>query len=467
MSLSAAIHTAPRVGSGLTISDLFAGFGGSVTGAAEAGFEPRLLVNHNALAVRVLSTNFPNATTACADISRTAPSRFRATDVLWASPSCTRHSLAAGALRKRQAKREADLFTQTDMAPDDLDGGEASRALMLDVPRWAEHFRYRCICVENVVDVVRSWELYPAWRMMMEALGYNVRELSLSSRIVGSPQDRDRLFIVCWLKGHPAPDLDIRPLAPCARCAADVQSVQVFKESSIRQARRTGRPVVGKYRHGYNYHCPSCAQIVEPYYVGVGSVLDLSAPAPVLGEERHVTSSTSDTIRLRLRKAFADFGVGPMFLTNNCTTHAGRARPLNDTGFTLTTSNTHGIAIPDASAVARLADRSTRPLAGSCLSSVADFERLGAGGARPATQDAPWTTYRDGAGLSLDQVRYRSLTIAERAAMMSFRPDYQLLGTPEEQHKGIGNAVDPRMARLLLSRVAATFEAGARTAVAA
>lgn len=79
----------------LTLTDLFAGAGGSSTGAVQSGrVEVRMAANHWQRAVEVHNANHPDADHICADISQYDPRRVRKTDLLWASPEC----FAAGTL---------------------------------------------------------------------------------------------------------------------------------------------------------------------------------------------------------------------------------------------------------------------------------------------------------------------------------------------------------------------------------
>ena len=143
-----------------TVTDLFCGAGGSSLGAAAAGMELQLAMNHWQTAVDVHQAHFPTAAHDCADISQADPRRYQRTDILLASPECTNHSQARGVSRRAQQPSLWD-------APDPT--AERSRATMWDVPRFAEQMRYDAIIVENVVEAT-SWVLWGAWRMAMDAL---------------------------------------------------------------------------------------------------------------------------------------------------------------------------------------------------------------------------------------------------------------------------------------------------------
>ncbi|MGC5258394.1 DNA cytosine methyltransferase [Gordonia sp. DT218] len=152
-------------GYGLTMADLFAGLGGSSTGAIQRpGIKLVVAANHWQLAIDSHSANHPDAEHVCADISQYEPRLFPHTDLLWASPSCTKHSVAQG---KKRADKQPDLFGET--LPDEA--AERSRATMWDVVRFAEYHAYEAVIVENVVEVT-SWPPYRAWLAAMDSLGY-------------------------------------------------------------------------------------------------------------------------------------------------------------------------------------------------------------------------------------------------------------------------------------------------------
>ena len=94
-----------------TLTDLFCGAGGSSTGAEMVpGIEVVMAANHWALAIETHQANHPNTAHDCADLSQVDPRRYPTTDILWASPSCTNHSIAKGISRQRQDEaRRRDL----------------------------------------------------------------------------------------------------------------------------------------------------------------------------------------------------------------------------------------------------------------------------------------------------------------------------------------------------------------------
>ncbi|HEY9366902.1 DNA cytosine methyltransferase, partial [Streptomyces sp.] len=263
----------------LTITDLFCGAGGSSSGAIQVpGVRVRIAANHWKLAVETHNTNHPDADHAAVDLHEENPRYFPRTDILWASPECTKWSQAGGA--KSKPAIEEGLFED----PLSDDAATRSRLLMFDVLRFAEHHKYRAIVVENVVDIATqpkyrlAWQV---WREQLSALGYRFKVVSLNSmhaQAAGrpAPQSRDRLYVVAWRLGERAPDLARfqRPKAWCPRCEIVVESEQAWKP---------GR-TVGRYRQQYVYVHGACGQIVEPEVLPAAAAIDWSLPGERIGD---------------------------------------------------------------------------------------------------------------------------------------------------------------------------------------
>jgi DNA (cytosine-5)-methyltransferase 1 len=245
----------------ITITDLFCGAGGSSSGAIQVpGVQIRMAANHWKLAVETHQTNHPEADHDIADISQTDPRRYPATDILWASPSCTNHSQAKG---QRRADQQPDLFGFT-LANE---AAERSRSTMWDVCRFVEAMKlrgrpYKAFVVENVVDV-RQWMFFDAWVMALRGAGYCLHFVYLNSMFAQAagapaPQSRDRWYAVGHLAGNRCPDLNrwTSPQAWCPQCGRSVRAVQAWK--------RHDAPW-GRYRQQYVYRCPTTRCHVEIY----------------------------------------------------------------------------------------------------------------------------------------------------------------------------------------------------------
>lgn len=293
----------------LTITDLFAGFGGASSGAVQVpGTELVMAANHWQLAVDVHNDNHPDADHACVDLHLEDPSYFPKSDVLWASPECTQWSQANG--KKLDLAPLLGGWSLFDDLDDDLkcdeDAATRSRLLMFDVLRFIEHHRYRYGIVENVVDIARNpkyraaWE---AWQRGLLNLGYQFQVISLNSmhaQALGlpAPQSRDRLYVGFWRNDQKAPDFSafMRPRAYCPRCDTVVESFQAWKP---------GR-TVGKYRQQYVYLCstPACGTTVEPGWLPAAAAIDWTIKGHRIGDR---TKPLADKTRRRIAAGIARY----------------------------------------------------------------------------------------------------------------------------------------------------------------
>lgn len=435
----------------LTVTDQFCGAGGSSLGAVAAGAELRLALNHWQLAIETHNSNFPGAAHDCTDISACDPRRYPATDILITSPECTNHSLAKG---KRKPMQQG-LFGD---GPDPAE--ERSRATMWDVCRFAEVHRYNAILVENVVDA-RRWVNWTAWLLAMRQLGYEYKPVFLNSMFAHpAPQSRDRMYVVFWRKGNRAPNLDIRPTAWCDRCGGDVEAVQAWSH---------GRHW-GKYKQQYVYCCPVCAGVVQPYYYCAATAIDWSLPCPRIGDRaRPLQARTVERIRAGLER----FGRQPFstdtafvgseraaLLTSPLRTQTGRqamalvvpyysqgnASEVSEPLPTVTTVDRHALVVPPF-----VLGYYTRPSGQQAAVSGVD-EPLPTQSTQPRhylvqPAEAP----------AVEECGFRMLQPHEIQAAMAFPAGYKVLGNKREQVRQLGNAVTPPAMRILMQRVAETF----------
>jgi len=167
--------------------DLFAGLGGSSTGATKAGVEIVWAANHWQEAVDAHALNHPNTVHACQDLHQANfASVLELTprlDLLLASPCCQGHSKARG---------KANGNPQHD----------ASRSTAWAVTAAAEVLNPEQIIVENVPEFLQ-WLLFPAWEHAMQKLGYSLASHLVDCADLGVPQNRKRMFIVCTKSKNP------------------------------------------------------------------------------------------------------------------------------------------------------------------------------------------------------------------------------------------------------------------------
>ncbi len=240
---------------GITATDMFCGAGGMTTGATLAGVDVQLAINHWPRAIETHNTNYPRTTHVLTDLHKANPRRFRRTQALLAAPECTNHSIAKGHKRKEQGQLELWETEEPELA---AEAEERSRCTMWTPLDWAECHDYQIILLENVVDAY-LWRPFQAWLQAWKSLDYEFELVYFNSMHAHpTPQSRDRMYFVGWKHGIRRPNLKITPLAYCATCERDVESVQSWKNPNRRY---------GKYRQQYVYRCPRCASEVTPYYV--------------------------------------------------------------------------------------------------------------------------------------------------------------------------------------------------------
>ncbi|ORI13465.1 DNA cytosine methyltransferase [Rhodococcus sp. 1168] len=446
----------------ITLTDMFCGAGGSSTGAIQVpGVEVKLAMNHWALAIETHNTNHPTADHALADISAADPRFYPGSDILWASPECTNHSVARG--KKRNVDATPDLFDE--VLPDEA--ADRSRATMWDVPRFAERHRYKAIITENVVDAAK-WIQFPAWLYAMELLGYDKKIVYLNSmhaQAAGlpAPQSRDRMYVVFWLKGNRAPDIEkwTRPKAYCPTCDETVNAMQVFKKQTE----------WGRYRAQFLYRCPrvKCRNsVVEPGWLPAASAIDWSIEGARIGDRpKPLAPKTLARIQAGLDK-FS----GEPFLSQ----FRERMRNIDPFVDPLTTivadGANHGLVHPssftlEATAVMRGQSKNhpvDQPISTVLVGGIHHaFVTTLRGTNAPKSVAEPLDTFAanglhhglaDATSIDITDCMFRMLEPHEIARGMAFTEGYKILGNKREQVKQAGNAVTPPAARDLISAVA-------------
>lgn len=461
----------------LTLTDMFCGAGGSSTGALEVpGVEVRTAMNHWDRAIETHNTNHPDATHVHADISQVDPRYVRRSDILWASPECTNHSVARG---RRRATNQPDLFGET-IADE---ATERSRATMWDVPRFAEHHDYRIIITENVVDAAK-WVMWDAWLHAMDSLGYHhhvayMNSMHAQSWGLPAPQSRDRMYVVFWKKGNPSPDFDaLRPWADCDTCGT-VQAVQSWK--------RPDRTRWGRYRAQYVWRCPQSTcrnSVVEPGWLPAASAIDWSLRGQRIGDRaRPLAEKTMRRIQAGLAK-HADHRMGdghrpPLIVNNLSGNDAGRSATAWDPLRTLVAGGLHeSLLIPvegrdgkEARSVHEaMRTQTTRNETGLLTPSRRDAMLVPAGGTWHdsahstaeafrtfTTRDSHALVEHEAQAVDVEDCEFRMLEPHEITWGMAFPRDYRMLGNKREQTKLAGNAVTPPAARDLVAVAAATL----------
>ncbi len=497
-----------KLSSGLSVTDQFCGAGGSSQGVKKVaqyvpGLEVKLALNHWKLAIETHNTNFPDTLHDCTDISACNPRRYPTTDILITSPECTNQTGANG---KKKPQKQFELFIEG--LPTEAE--ERSRATMWDVPRFAEYHKYKIIIVENVVEA-NVWICFDAWLMAMNNLGYNHKCVFANSMFFHpTPQSRDRMYVVFWLKGNPAPDLEYKPTAYCPECSKDVSAIQVFKR---------GCSPKKKYKTQYTYRCPVHGVELSPYHYAAANIIDWSKPGRKISDIQNTTVPLKENTLRRVQAALNKYSDYPLFKVNESTPlvapfilnnqhstgvdcrikHGTEA--LNSiisepnfsllTGYIIQTSHTHA---QDNGKIKHLSQplqtQDTRQTMGLVVPYITELKKNGhtepvgkelstitagavqhsltyyySGSDQTSSMFEPVGTISTNDRIALtswtkptiEDCYYRTLKAHEIKLGMAFDKDYIILGNGKEQVKQCGNAVTPPVMEWLVGQCVKTL----------
>lgn len=229
--------------SNLEAIDLFAGLGGWTEGARRAGVRVRWAGNHWPLAVQYHSANHPETDHVCQDLHQVDWSLVPRHDLLLASPACQGHTPARGKDRPHH---------------------DSSRSTAWAVVSCVEFHKPKILAIENVKQFI-DWQLFPAWRSALEALGYSLSINMIDTADCGVPQHRVRVFIIGTQSK--------RPLLVPQPAKSHVPASQIidFKSGNWTSVHRAGRAkaTLDRYAAGRRDHGK---QFLMPFY-GSGSGL--------------------------------------------------------------------------------------------------------------------------------------------------------------------------------------------------
>lgn len=157
----------------LTAVDLFAGCGGSSTGAKQAGVKVLYAANHWQDAVKIHSVNHPEVTHSCQDLQQADWRDFPDHDILLASPACIGHSKCRGKERPHHDNSRSTAWAVVD-------------CVEVKQPKY--------IMVENVPEFL-NWKHYHRWFGCLSE-DYHLSENIIDAADLAVPQNRVRLFVV-------------------------------------------------------------------------------------------------------------------------------------------------------------------------------------------------------------------------------------------------------------------------------
>lgn len=164
----------------ILVNDLFAGGGGSITGAEMVeGVQTQWAANHLKIAIDTLERNHPGVQPVLQDLMQADFYQMPPCYLLSASPECRGHAKCRGT---EQARHDASRST-------------AYAPLMAIDALYHRKKLPKVLIVENVPEFL-GWIAYKAWRFTLETYGYRFTELVLNAADFGVPVTRERLFLV-------------------------------------------------------------------------------------------------------------------------------------------------------------------------------------------------------------------------------------------------------------------------------
>lgn len=438
--------------------DLFCGGGGSITGAINAlrvageGYEGRGF-NHWKTAIQTIQANHPEIVPdfnrACAPIESILPDEIfpvdpTRIDVLWASPSCTHHSVAAGGKpRSNQLRSQPEYLLP-----------------------YLRLTRCRRMFVENVKEL-RDWgpildkdtthkgRLYKAgtadprkkgiffnlWYREIKASGYNVEMEVLNAADYGAATSRERLIVQAVRKSSgsrivwPEPTHTREPGLLSGsyrpwRSAAEIIDWSIPGESIFDRKKPLCTNTLRRIEAGIRKYWGAWA---EPFLIVLrgtsehainSTAIPLSAPLPTL------TAGGEHVALIR-----------PLFIPQH---GGGTVKPVINPLSTVATTGSIGIVEPFI--VEYYGQGGAVPL-NIPLHTVTTKDRFG-------VVEGRVLTLPDGRSFRLD-ITHRMLTARELAAATSFPENYVFCGGDTAAKKQIGNAVPPVLAEALYRAVLA------------
>lgn len=199
-------------------ADFFAGLGVFTHGALAAGADVVLAANHEDDPIRWHKRNHPGIRHVQQDLGELDMRGLPGIDLLVASPCCQGFTPSGrpGQSTKHRVNREKILAKR-----------EVARNTAFAVLQAASVRRPRRVLVENVREFLEwaapdcpAGSAYAAWRGMLEAYGYHVRERIIRADAYGSPQERERVIVTASLDGPielapERPDLGAATIGDC------------------------------------------------------------------------------------------------------------------------------------------------------------------------------------------------------------------------------------------------------------
>ena len=499
--------------------DLFCGGGGSITGcidalnAAEMPYEGRGF-NHWPIAIKTIEMNHPEVipdfARACAPIESIVPDEIypndpQRIDVIWASPSCTHHSIAKGG-----KPRSNQLRSQPECLLPYIRLTKCRRLYVENVEelkKWGPLLD-KDLCYKGkfykagTPDPRYAGRYFDLWIKEIKASGYKVDMQMMNAADYGAATSRKRLIIQAVRKSSgekiywPEPTHSRTPdLFGCApwRSAAEVIDWSIPGESIFGRKKTLCENTMRRIEAGIKRYWGAWA---EPFLVVLrgtedrqlaSSAIPLSSPLPTItagGEHiALITPLFVDQSHPGDENDAARCKAGPLgtITTRNnwsmvapfLTRYNGgenRNHDLSEPVPNIDTSNRYGLVEPlfipqhGGGTVKPCSDPLSTIATTGSIGIVNPFlvEYYGNGFTTPTSDSMPTITTKDRFGLIEGQIlkmpdgrqykldiTHRMLTASELAAATGFPAGYRFAGGDTAAKKQIGNAVCPCLASAL------------------
>ena len=421
--------------------DLFCGGGGSITGAVQALSEAGQAYdgrgfNHWELAIRTIQQNHPEIVPdfdrACCPIEAILPDEIFSTDperidCVWASPSCTHHSNAAGG-----KPRSNQLRSQPEYLLPYLRLTKCRRMLIenvrelrdwgpvLDSDTMFQGKRYKA----GQADPRKKGVFFNLWVKEIKASGYAVDIAIMNAADYGAATSRERLIIqavrkssgekIIWPEQTHAKEPGLFNYKPW-RPASEIIDWSIRGESIFNRKKPLCENTLRRVEAGIKRYWGDMA---EPFLIryngGDNRVHSVSDPLPVI--------DCSNRYGL----------VQPLFIPQQS---AGTVKPVDCPLPTISTTGAIGLVRPFF------------------------VQYYGSGVTAETDEPMNTITTKDRFGLiqGLEgfDITHRMLTVSELSAATGFPAGYQFAGGDTAAKKQIGNAVCPDLAQALYRAILA------------
>jgi DNA (cytosine-5)-methyltransferase 1 len=440
----------------LNIVDMFCGAGGESTGIMQAALERDMKVNlfainHWEVAIETHSANHPNANHLCESVEQIDPTRVikkGKLDLLWASPSCTHHSIARGGRPKSNQSR-ADAWM---------------------ILRWLSELHVERVIIENVPEFL-SWgpldrngkpiqnqkgKIFQAFVQSLQSLGYKVDWKILCAADYGAPTTRRRLFIqavkgrkkILWPQiTHIDGGNNLLGFQPwkSAREIIDwnIPGTSIFDRKKPLADTTIRRIAAGIEKYWGDYAKPFLAVL---YGTSKTSPLDLPLPSItagglhyalinplIMGHESGQAARTIDQPTNTVLAQGRQYLLQPFILPNEGFYRGNKTRSLDDPLNTVTSRGAGGIVSPFVFNIGQTSAKDRARSIDEPLSTVVT----------KAEHCLVEQVYLD--------IHFRMLKNHELKQAQGFEKEYILKGNTTEQTKQIGNAVPPPLGKALAS----------------